>query len=205
MSAAKEVAQPGRPRRVETEAAINAATRELLTEVGYGSLTIEEVARRAGVGKPTVYRRHDSKAALVAAALMETLEAANPDVPDTGDVAADAAQLLGNLARALATDFGTAVTEIVSPAARETHLAELFTTVTEQRRELIRQIMQRAADEQRLRAGDAEVAIDLALGAIYFRHLISHDIIDDDFIASVVASIIRPSGRTREQQGKGKR
>lgn len=195
-------ATPGRPRRAEIESAINAAARDLLAEVGYGALTIEAVAKRAGVGKPTVYRRHESKAALVAAALLDVLETVNPAAPDTGDVAADLVALLGNLARALTTEFGAAVTEIVSPAAREPQLAELFAAVIDDRRVLIRQVVQRAADQHRLLVPDVETAIDLALGAIYFRHLFTHDRIDEGFVGTVVASLVVSTVESSPSEGR---
>jgi len=59
----------GRPRDAALDAAILDATSRLLVEVGYDLLSIEAVAARAGVGKTTVYRRHRTKAALVAAAV----------------------------------------------------------------------------------------------------------------------------------------
>src|SRR5258708_31088310 len=45
------------------------ATIEELARIGYGALSIEEVANRAGVNKTTVYRRWPTKADLVRAAL----------------------------------------------------------------------------------------------------------------------------------------
>ncbi len=188
----------GRPRRVATDAAIHAATRSLLADVGYGELTIEGVARLAGVGKPTIYRRHDSKASLVAAALVETLEDVNPAVSDTGDAAADLRGLLGNLAVALGTDFGRAMREIVSPAARDEHLAELFEAATADRRTLIRSVMQRADSDGRLLVDDPETAIDLALGAIYFRHLITRDPVDGRFLDGVVSAVVSSPARSAD-------
>ncbi|MEZ5250442.1 MAG: hypothetical protein R2713_14895 [Ilumatobacteraceae bacterium] len=55
----------------------------------------------------------------------------------------------------------------------------------------------RRADEQHLLATDVETAIDLALGAIYFRHLISHDSLDTAFVTAVVASVIAPKAARR--------
>lgn len=189
-----EQRRPGRPRRAEIDEAVLAATRALLVDVGYGELTIEAVARRAGVGKPTVYRRHGSKASLVAAALIGTLDSVNPAPPDTGDVKADVRLLLGNLAEALTTtDFGPAVTDVVSPAARDEELAEVFRAALERRRTVIRLLLERARSQRRLVAQDVETAIDMALGAIYFRHLISHDVIDTAFIEGLVDSIVRPA------------
>ena len=99
---------PGPPpatgrRSAESHAAILAATVALLEEVGYRGLTIEGVARRAGVGKQTIYRWWDgSKAALV----MEAFTDVGDDrvvPPDTGDVRAD---LLGILEPVFALHTG---------------------------------------------------------------------------------------------------
>ena len=59
----------GRPRSAEADAAIERATLELLPEHGLRGLSMEEVARRAGVSKATLYRRFPSKKELVEAAL----------------------------------------------------------------------------------------------------------------------------------------
>ncbi len=184
----------GRPRLAETDRAIHASARELLAEEGYVDLTIEGVARRAGVGKPTVYRRYDSKASLVAASLLEVLEGVNPEPPDTGDPAADAKRLLGNLVAALDTPFGRALAEIVSPAARDPQLSQLFAAAVDDRRVLIRTVMRRAADAGRLAVADVEVAIDVVLGAIYFRHLITREPLDATFVAQTVDAVVRPRG-----------
>ncbi|WP_020500762.1 TetR/AcrR family transcriptional regulator [Sciscionella marina] len=75
----------GRPRDADRDLAILDATRKLLVEVGYEQLSIESVAAEAGVGKPTVYRRHSGKAALVAAAV-EHRAASVPPALRTGDL-----------------------------------------------------------------------------------------------------------------------
>lgn len=60
-----EPRRPGRPRRAGVDDAVLQATAELLSEVSFSRLSMEMVAQRAGVGKPTVYRRWPSKANLV--------------------------------------------------------------------------------------------------------------------------------------------
>jgi AcrR family transcriptional regulator len=60
----------GRPRDPELDTAILEATRALLVEVGYQGLTMQGVARRAGVFVPAIYRRWASKAELVEAAVL---------------------------------------------------------------------------------------------------------------------------------------
>ena len=95
---------PGRPRDTAVDAAVLAAARELVVESGYGSVSIEAVARRAGVGRPTIYRRWAGKTDLVFDALFEATETV--PVPDTGDVRSD----LASVARVVAGD-------LASPAA----------------------------------------------------------------------------------------
>lgn len=78
---------PGRPRDRQVDDAILAAARELLVEVGFERLTVTDVAARAGVGRPTVYRRYASKEELVAASV-EALRSDEP-APDTGTLCGD--------------------------------------------------------------------------------------------------------------------
>ena len=77
----------GRPRDAGRDVAILEVTLQVLTEVGYDQLTIEAVAARAGVGKPTIYRRHPGKAALVAAAV-EHRAPGTPPATSPGDLRA---------------------------------------------------------------------------------------------------------------------
>src|SRR2546423_8864346 len=91
------MAVPGRPRSAEADAAILAAALDLPLERGVEATSIEQVARRAGVTRATVYRRFPDKTRL----LIATVEAAygNPPAePEIGDVE----QLLTGWAHALA-------------------------------------------------------------------------------------------------------
>src|SRR5262245_5375473 len=93
-------AAPGPARRQgrgpKVRAAVLAATLAELAEGGCAALTMEGVARRAGVHKTTVYRRWGDRESLVVDALTDLIAVEVP-VPDGGDVAAD----LRALARAL--------------------------------------------------------------------------------------------------------
>lgn len=78
----------GRPRDRRLDAAVLAATRALLAESGYRDLSIEAVARRAGVHRPAIYRRWRTKAELVHAAIYPEGDV-TLTVVDTGDFARD--------------------------------------------------------------------------------------------------------------------
>ncbi|MEU2558214.1 TetR/AcrR family transcriptional regulator [Streptomyces longispororuber] len=94
---------PDSTRRSErSRRAIYDAALELVGEVGYGKMTIEAIAARAGVGKQTIYRWWPSKAAVLLDAFLDLAEQANAqlsekagldepaqDIPDTGDLEAD--------------------------------------------------------------------------------------------------------------------
>ncbi|MBW4477525.1 MAG: TetR/AcrR family transcriptional regulator [Tolypothrix brevis GSE-NOS-MK-07-07A] len=58
--------KPGRPRSEESHQAIIKATLDLLSLMGYDRLSIDAIARSAGVGKTTIYRWYASKEELVA-------------------------------------------------------------------------------------------------------------------------------------------
>lgn len=82
-----KVASAGRPRDPRIDAAIVAATADLLVEIGYANLTMAAIAERAGTTKTALYRRWSSKAELVH-------EAAFPIAPSAlempeGDIAGD--------------------------------------------------------------------------------------------------------------------
>jgi len=82
----------GRPRREGADDEILTVALAMLREEGYGALTVDAVAERAGVAKTTVYRRWPSKGALVAAAIAPL--AAQTQSNDAESIVAEAASLL---------------------------------------------------------------------------------------------------------------
>jgi AcrR family transcriptional regulator len=84
---------PARARRSESSRqAILAATRALISEVGYKTVSIEAIAARAGVGKQTIYRWWPSKGAVIFdsfLALSADVDGQGMALPDTGDIETD--------------------------------------------------------------------------------------------------------------------
>ena len=87
---AGRVRQAGRGPKVR--AAVLAATLTELTENGYAALTVDNVARRSGVHKTTIYRRWKDREGLVADAVGDLATARMP-FPDTGDIGTDLLRL----------------------------------------------------------------------------------------------------------------
>ncbi len=59
----------GRPRDAAADRAILQAALALFIDKGVEGVSIEQIAKRAGVGKPTIYRRWSGKEDLLAAAI----------------------------------------------------------------------------------------------------------------------------------------
>lgn len=88
----------GRPRDGQKEAAILAAVMEVVSERGFDALSFEEVARRAGCSKATLYRRWDTKQQMVVAAIKATTNSVAAQSPvDTGSLRGDLLALLERL------------------------------------------------------------------------------------------------------------
>ncbi|MGX9295543.1 TetR/AcrR family transcriptional regulator [Tsukamurella paurometabola] len=166
-------ATPGRPRSAAAERAIIDAALAELEDVGYQGLTIENVAKRAGVGRPTIYRRWPDRDALVVGALIATVPPLR--APSTEDPVADL--------RSLVSDFVAGIAR--SPAARAmlavhaagAHRPDLRAALHEHylapRAEVLADALARARRSGAIRGGvtDAQVR-DLLFGPAVYRWLI---------------------------------
>lgn len=83
-----------RRRGAELEAAILDAAWDELTELGYGALTLDSVAQRAGTSRPVIARRWATKPELALAAVSHALHREPAVVPDTGTLRGDVLALL---------------------------------------------------------------------------------------------------------------
>ncbi len=182
--------QPAAPRRrgaVRTDELLQ-VTLDLAAEVGYAGLTIEAVARRAGVGKHTIYRRWSSKPALLLDALSRVWTT-DLDYRDTGDVRADLREQFLRSAPALANPpigpvYRGLIAEAQSDPTLRATLHERF-LLTVERRTLDR--ITRAQQSGELVAdADLEFAAEVLCGTLYYRHLLSTRVIDEDTIDALL-------------------
>src|SRR5690606_8169550 len=87
MQSRTPASRTGRPRSADADAAILAATREALVELGWPRRTLGAVTARAEVAKTTIYRRCEGKNELVVDAVAELYD--ELCLPDRGSLAAD--------------------------------------------------------------------------------------------------------------------
>ena len=100
--------------------AILDATARLFHNRGYDRLTIEGIAKEAGVGKQTIYRWWPSRGALIGECLAEgRLIPVDFVVPDTGNLAADVETWLRSVLSILDAPEGGALLRSLVAAATE--------------------------------------------------------------------------------------
>jgi AcrR family transcriptional regulator len=172
-SKTEEARRPGRPRSARADAAIVSSTLGLLFHNGFAGLSVEEVAKQAGVSKATIYRRFPSKVDLVIASLrwIGLPEGAEPD--DTGSFKGDF-QAIGE--RVAADRKRTGVSGLTMPRLASEAAAtdpELFEVLQERlinpRVQAVKQIVHRGIERGELRADlDADAATDALMGSLTF-------------------------------------
>ncbi|HEV2309735.1 MAG TPA: TetR/AcrR family transcriptional regulator [Acidimicrobiia bacterium] len=165
---------PGRPRDARHDRAILEATLDILLEQGYGGLTIEGVAARAGVGRPTIYRRWPSKPALVVAALVQSAHLALP-APDTGSLRRDLLEVQRHQVERMNSPDGRRVTAgLVADLATDPELGDVYVTqYLAPRRAVVWQVLQRGIDRGELAANvDLAFAYDLLVGPLFMRAVV---------------------------------
>lgn len=165
------IAPRWRSRRAES--AILESTIALLAELGFGGLTIDGIAARAGVGKATIYRHWSSKAEVAVEAFRSFIPPL--DDPDTGSLADDVRSVVHQIVDGLShSPLAGTLPSLVEAAERDPEVERLFKEFGGTRRAVLQGILTRAAERGELREGlDHDVAIDLLVGPIFTRRLVS--------------------------------
>jgi AcrR family transcriptional regulator len=179
-------------RSADNLARILAATADVLVEKGYGRLSTEEVAERAGVHRSTVHRRFPTRAELVAE-MMTSLAAERVPVPDTGRLEGDLLAFARAVRRATAEPIAGALTRaVVAEGGDRTELGAVSAAFWAQRWSAAGDIVRRAIARGELPAGtDHRLVVELVVAPIQFRRFITGDTVTDDFLVEVVATVVR--------------
>jgi AcrR family transcriptional regulator len=154
--------------------AITQAVLDEWSEQGYGRLSMEAVAKRAGVGKSALYRRWPSKQEMAMAVVSELMVAA-AIAPDTGSLRGDLRAALDTLMAWLTHPyFSRILPDLVAESARNSELASLSEAmIGAPRRERGRVIYERAIERGELPAdSDLELVLDLVAAPIYWRLIV---------------------------------
>ena len=182
----------GRPRSDEAHQNILQAANSLVNEVGFAELTIEAIAARAGVGKPTIYRRWSSKARLVMDAFLATT-APELAFPDTGSVLEDIRLQMRQLVNVMNSPRGQVIATLIGGGQTD---AELIAAFRENwlsgRRATCGEVFKKGVERGELRADvDIEVAIDALYSPLFYRLLLKHAPLTDSFVDELVDVVMK--------------
>jgi AcrR family transcriptional regulator len=182
----------GRPRSAAADAAILAATREALVELGWSKLTLGDVATRAGVAKTTLYRRWPGKNELVVDAVAELFD--ELELPDRGTLAADIEGVVLQFAALLARpEAKSGLMAVVAESIRDDALRErIRCSIVERQKRLVLEGRARAEARGELppesdpseSARTVDLIFDVVAGAVVHRTLVSAEPADEEWAHS---------------------
>jgi AcrR family transcriptional regulator len=165
----------------------------LLQEQSVRDLTMEAVAKRAEVGKPTLYKWWPTKAALVLAMFAERIATARP-VAAQGDTAEAA---IRNAAVALVRELkglpGKIVAELIAEGQGEPKiLRSLYDQQIRARRAPFVADIERGKEDGELHPdADPELLVDTVFGAIFYRLLFRSAPLNERFAEELVRQVFR--------------
>jgi len=176
----------------ESHAAIMDAVYTLLREKSARDLTMEGVAKRAGVGKPTLYKWWPSKAALIMAMFHERIDKrANP--PSGGSTEQILRANVKRLIRELRGLFGKVMADLIAEGQSEPDiLKQLFEQHMRPRRDAAIERFRNAIEAGEF-ASDMkpELLIDSVIGAVYYRMLLKFEPLTEEYGDQLIDQALR--------------
>lgn len=179
---AEKAKAPGRPRSESSRTAILDATRRLMIHTSVRDLSIEAIAKKAEVGKTTIYRWWPNKVAVVIEAFAEQLDmhmliAGNESARD------NLVRQVERLVRQLRGKNGRIIADLLAEAQSDSKVLEQFNQFYMQaRRDAIGQVIVQGQRQGEFNANiPAEIAVDMVLGPIVLRLMSGEEALDEDF------------------------
>jgi AcrR family transcriptional regulator len=168
-----------------TSAIMEAALTDL-AEKGLAGMSMEGVARRAGVGKSAIYRRWSSKEQMTASILREVSWARDSDIPDTGSLRDDLRQVALDFLAWMTDDprVGQIFLAMLAEGRRSKKLGEVLSAeIDSPRRSRVSRVFDNAVDRGEISAiYDRELAMDMIGGTIFWHQLSRRLDVGPDYI-----------------------
>ena len=182
---------PRDPRVLVSRERVLTTTLDLLTEAGLGQLTIDDIARRSGVAKTTIYRHWPNRSALVIDACSRMTEG-HEAPPDTGSLEGDLRAILTNIAELLATArWSSIVPSIVDIAEHDLDFADIHSRIQRSHAAPLRAALDLAARRGEIPpTADHDAIAAALLGPLFYRRWFSREEIDAEFVELVIQGAI---------------
>ena len=193
----KVTQEPPDKRVQRSKQSVLTETYKLLWEEGLGGASVDEVSRRSGVSKTTIYRHWPSRTALLLDACSKI--GTKPQAPNTGSLKSDLTALVAHLAEQLQSARWPAVLpSIVDAAERDPDLARLHSTMQAEMNAPFFEVVERAKERGDLGAGEnAGDFVASVIAPLFYRRWFSREFIDDEFLKLVVGNAIAKSEQSK--------
>jgi AcrR family transcriptional regulator len=193
MSSAPKPRPRGRPRSEAAEQAVMDAVYEFLQERSVRELTMEGIAERANVGKPTLYKWWPSKAALVMAVLQERLVPPKPESISAKTAEEAIRARMHRIVRAFNGMFGKVFADLIAEGQNDPRLlGELYERHLGPRREALQAEIERGKQSGEFYADvDAELLVDSLIGPVYYRLLMKSAPLTEAYVDQLIAQLMQ--------------
>ena len=184
-------AKPVDPRVLVSRDRVLTTTLTLLTEAGLDELTMDEISRRSGVAKTTIYRHWPNRSALVIDACSRMTNGEQTP-PDTGSLEGDLRAISTNIAELLETARWSAIVpSIVDAAEHDPAYADIHRAIQHGHAAPLRSVLDRAALRGQIPSTvDREAIIALLLGPLFYRRWFSREKIETTFVETIIRSAL---------------
>ena len=196
------------PRVLVSRERVLTATLDLLTETGLGELTIDDISRRSGVAKTTIYRHWANRSALVIDACSRMTDDQEAP-PDTGSLEGDLRAILADIADLLGTArWSSILPSIVDAAEHDPEFAGIHSRIQHGHAAPLRAALDRAALRGQIPpAADRNAIAAALLGPLFYRRWFSREQIDAEFMEMIIRSALAvlhrdPRNPKRKQAAK---
>jgi AcrR family transcriptional regulator len=182
----------GRQRSSESEEAILKATLQLLKEKPLRDITVDAIARKAGVGKMTIYKWWPSKAYVALDAFRKKMNRVVV-MPDTGDTEKDLAELLYSIMSFYISPTGRIFSQFLAESQSDPEFAALFREhFLKPRRESAGAFLDRAMKQGVIdRTLNREILLDLIFGPMVFRLMAGHAPLNRAESDAMISTLLR--------------
>jgi AcrR family transcriptional regulator len=196
----------GRPRSEESEEAILAATIQLLSQKPLSDISMEEIARIAGVGKATIYKWWPSKAYVALDAFLGKTNRMVP-IPDTGSFRGDILEQIRSVLVFYKSPAGRILSQFVAESQSDKEFASLLRErFIKPRREAIGAVFDRGVQRGEIDQDlNRELVLDMIYGMAIYRMIVRHGPLEDKLADEIVSILFGGLDKKSKMDGIARR
>jgi AcrR family transcriptional regulator len=193
----KKTAKPGTDRAAErirrSKESVLQTTYQLLMETGLSGVSVDEVSKRSGVAKTTIYRHWPSRTALLFDACSQM--GSKFEIPDTGNLKKDLAELASSITTLLRSkNYSSVLPSVIDAAERDDQIAALHARIHAEHMAPLYVVIERARQRGELpRNTLASEIVAAVVGPLFYRRWFSREPLDDGFVRAVVDRAVSSS------------